>query len=98
MVTIQPTKFSKFEWFSNVANGIFYKIISRFPENDLLIAVTDFYNVELSIRSAERLRRTANLIQEIEIISNRKMWESFQRYLSNASNKTNMVKYIPCFY
>ena len=98
MVTIQPTKFSKFEWFSNVANRIFYKIISRFPENDLLIAVTDFYNVELSIRSAERLRRTANLIQEIEIISNRKMWESFQRYLSNASNKTNMVKYIPCFY
>ena len=73
MVTIQPTKFSKFELFSNVANRIFYKIISRFPENDLLIAVTDFYNVELSIRSAERLRRTANLIQEIEIISNRKM-------------------------
>ena len=92
MATIQPTKFSKFEWFSNVANGIIYKIISRFPENNLLIAVTDCYNVELSIRSAERLRRTANLIQEIEITSNRKMWESFQRYLSNASNKTNMVK------
>ena len=65
-----------------------------FPENDLLVIVPDRYYVELSIKSAERLRRTANSVQEIEITSNRKVQKSFQSYLSNASNKTNMVNNI----
>ena len=65
-----------------------------FPENDLLVIVPDRYYVELSIKSAERLRRTANSVQEIEITSNRKVQKSFQSYLSNASSKTNMVNKI----
>ena len=65
-----------------------------FPENDLLVIVPDRYYVELSIKSAERLRRTANSVQEIEITSNRKVQKSFQSYLSNASSKTNMVNNI----
>ena len=36
----------------------------------------------------------ANSVQEIEIISDRKVPKSFQSYLSNASNKTNMVNYV----
>ena len=60
----------------------------------LLVIVPDRYNVELLIRSAERLRRTENLVQDIEITSSRKVLKSFQSYLSNDSNKTNMVKNI----
>ena len=84
MATIQPTNFSKFERFSNMAHGIIYKIISSFQESDLLVIVPDRY---------ERLHRTANSAQEIEITSDRKVPKSFQNYLSNASNKTNMVNY-----
>ena len=36
----------------------------------------------------------ANSVQEIEIISDRKVPKSFQSYLSNASNKTNMMNYV----
>ena len=93
MATIQPTNFSKFERFSNMADGIIYKIISSFQESDLLVIVPDRYDVELSIKSAERLHRTANSAQEIEITGDRKVPKSFQNYLSNASNKTNMVNY-----
>ena len=65
MATIQPTKFNKFERFSNVADEISFCW--------LLVIVPDRYNVELLIRSAERLRRTANLVQDIEITSSRKV-------------------------
>ena len=61
MATIQPTDFSNFERFSNVANGITFKIISSFQKSDLLLIVPDPKDVELSI-SAERLRRTANSV------------------------------------
>ena len=94
MATIQPTDFSKLERFSNVADGITYKIILSFLESALLVIVPDRYDVELSIKSAERLRRTENSVQEIEIISDRKMSKSFQSYLSNASYKMNMMKYV----
>ena len=59
-----------------------------------MVIVPDHYDVKLSTRSAERLHCTANSVQEIETISNRKMPKSFQSYLSNASNKMNMVKYV----
>ena len=65
MATIQPTKFSKFERLSNVADEISFCW--------LLVIVPDRYNLELLIRSAERLRRTANLVQDIEITSSRKV-------------------------
>ena len=94
MATIQPTEFSKFERFSSVAERIAYKIILSFQERDLLVIVPDRYEIELSIKSAERLHRTANSVQEIEIIRDRKVPKSFQSYLSNASNKRNMVNYI----
>ena len=73
MATIQLTDFTKFERFSNVADGITYKIVSSFQESDLLVVVPDSYEVELSIKSAKRLRRTANSVQEIETISHRKV-------------------------
>ena len=41
MATIQPTDFSNFERFSNVANGITFKIISSFQKSDLLVIVPD---------------------------------------------------------
>ena len=59
----------------------------------MLVIVPNRYDVELSIKCAERLPRTANSVQQIEIIIDRKVPKSFQSYLSNASNKTNMVKY-----
>ena len=69
MTTMQPTDFSKFERSSNVAYGITYKIISSFQESDLLVIVTDRYDVQLSMKSAERLLRTASSVVEIKIIS-----------------------------
>ena len=60
MAEIQPTDFSKFERFSNLADGITYKIISSFQESDLLIIVSDRYDVILLIKVAERLRHTTN--------------------------------------
>ena len=94
MAKIQPTDFSKFERFSNVADGITSKIISSFQESDLLVTVADRYEIEWSLKSAERLRRKKNSVQEIKIISNRKIPNLFQSYLSNASTKTNLVNYI----
>ena len=46
MAKIQPTDFSKFERFSNVADGITSKIISSFQESDLLVTVADRYEIE----------------------------------------------------
>ena len=89
---IKSTDFSKFEQFSNVADGITSKIISYFQESDLLVIVSDTYGFELSIKSAERLRRTENSVQEI--IGNGKVPKSFQSYPSNANNKTNLVNHI----
>ena len=45
MATIQPTDFRKFEKFSNVADGITYKITLNFQESDLLVIVPDRYDV-----------------------------------------------------
>ena len=59
-----------------------------------MVIALDRYDVELEIKSSERLRCTANSVQEIEIISDRKMRKSFQSYLSNASSKMNMVTYV----
>ena len=94
MAKIQPTDFSKFERFSNVVDGITSKIISSFQESDLMVIVADRYEIEWSLKSAERLRRKKNSVQEIKIISNRKIPNLFQSYLSNTSTKTNLVNYI----
>ena len=94
MATLKSNDFSKFELFSNVVNGIIFKIISSFQESDLLIIVPMSYDFELSIKSAERLRHQENLVQEMEIISNRKVPKSFQSYLSNVNSKKNLVNYM----
>ena len=56
MAKLQPINFSKFKRFSNVADGIACKIISSFQESNLLVIVPDRYDIELSIKFAERLR------------------------------------------
>ena len=94
MATIQSIDYSKFERFSNVADGITSKILSSFQDNNFLVIVPDRYDFELSIKTAERLRRTETSCQEIEIIGNRKVPKSFQSYFGNASNKVNLVNYI----
>ena len=47
MATIQLAGISKFERFSNVADGITYKIISSFRGSNLLIIGPDRYKIEL---------------------------------------------------
>ena len=44
--------------------------------------------------SAERLRCKESSVLEIEVTSNREVRKSLQSYLSNGSNKTNLVNYI----
>ena len=94
MATLKSNDFSKFERFSNVVDRIIFKIISSFQESDLLVIVPKGCDFELSIKSAERLRHQENLVQEMEIISNRKVPKSFQSYLSNVNSKKNLVNYM----
>ena len=47
MATIQSTDFSKFERFSNVADGINSKMIESFQESNLLTIIPDHFDFEL---------------------------------------------------
>ena len=70
---LQSIDYSQFERFSNVADQISAKLLSRFLEYEVLVVVTDRYDFEFSIKAAEIKRRTEDSthIQEIEIINNR---------------------------
>ena len=59
-----------------------------------VVAVTDGYDFEFSIETAERKCRTGDSthMQKIEIIDSEKFPKSFQSYLGNTNNKTNLVK------
>ena len=60
----------------------------------MLVAVSDRYNFEFSIKAAERKRRTEDStdVQEMEIIDNQKFSKSFQTYFGNSNNKINLKK------
>ena len=71
--------YSKFERFSNVADEVSAKLLSSFLEYEVLVVVTDQYDFEFSIKTADRKRQTEDSahIQEIEIIDNRNLLQSF---------------------
>ena len=60
------------------------KLVSSYRECEVLVVVSDRFDFEFSMKSAERKRRTEDSthIQEIEIIDNRKVPKSFQSYQS----------------
>ena len=91
---LQSIDYSKFERFSNVADEISTKLVSGFFECEALVAFTDGYDFEFSIEAAERKRRTEDSThtQEIKIVDSQKFPKSFQSYLGNPNNKTNLVK------
>ena len=91
---LQSIVYSKLERFSNVADEISTKLLSSFLECEVLVAVTDGYDFEFSIEAAERKRRTEDSThtQEIKIVDSQKFPKSFQSYLGNSNNKTNLVK------
>ena len=91
---LQSIGYSKLERFSNVADEISTKLLSSFLECEVLIAVTDGYDFEFSIEVAERKRRTEDSThtQEIKTVDSQKFPKSFQSYLGNPNNKTNLVK------
>ena len=90
---LQSIDYSKFERFSNVADEISTKLVSGFFECEALVAFTDGYDFEFSIEAAERKRRTEDSthMQEIGITDRQKFPKSFQSYLRNSNNKTNLV-------
>ena len=98
MAILESIYYSKFERFSNVADEISAKRLSRFLEREVLVVVPDRYDFKFSRKTAERKRQTEDSthMQEIEIIGNQKVPTSFQSYLgnSNSNNKTNLVKYV----
>ena len=91
---LQYIGYSKLERFSNAADEISTKLLSSFLECEVLIAVTDGYDFEFSIEVAERKRRTEDSThtQEIKTVDSQKFPKSFQSYLGNPNNKTNLVK------
>ena len=96
MAILQFIDYSKFKRFFNLADKIFINLLSSFLVCEVLAVVPDQYDFEFSIKAAERkhLTEDAAHIQETEIIDNRKVIKSFQSYLGNSNNKTNLVKYL----
>ena len=92
MAILQSTDYSKFERFSNVADKVSTKLLSSFLECEVL--VPDGYDFEFSIEAAERKRRTEHSthMQEIENADSEKFAKSFQSYLGNSNNRTNLLK------
>ena len=62
----------------------------------MLVVVPDRYDFEFLKNAAERKHGTEDTtdLQEITIIGNRKFPESFQSYLGNLNNKSNLMKYL----
>ena len=85
MAILQSIDYSKFERFSNVADKISTKFVASFLDCEVLLAVTDRYDFENSIKAAKRKHRTEDSthMQEIEIIDNQKFpklpWEFEQQ-------------------
>ena len=96
MAILQSIDSSKFERFSNVADEISAKLLSRLLQYEVLVVVTDLYDFKFSIKAAVRKRRTEDSTQilETEIIDNRNGPKTFQSYLGNSNNKTNLGKYV----
>ena len=71
-----------------MADEISTKLFSSYRECEVLVVVSDRFDFEFSMKSAERKRRTEDSthIQEIEIIDNRKVPKSFQSYQSYLGN------------
>ena len=67
MATLQFIDYSNVERFSNVADEISRKLLSRFLECEVLVAVTDRYEFEFSIKAAKRKRRTEDSTHMQEI-------------------------------
>ena len=88
MAILQSTDYSKFERFSDVADKVSTKLLSSFLECEVL--VPDGYDFEFSIEAAERKHSTH--MQEIENADSEKFPKSFQSYLGNSNNRTNLLK------
>ena len=52
MPILLSINYSKFERFSNVADEIFVKLLSSFLEYEVLVVVTDRYDLEFLIKAA----------------------------------------------
>ena len=94
MVILESIDYNKFERFSNLADEVSAKLLASFLDCEVLVVIPDRYCFEFSIKGAERKHRTedSTQIQETEIIDDRKVPKSFQSYLGNSSNKSNLVK------
>ena len=96
LITASSIDYSKFESFPNVPDEISAELLSSILECEVLAAVTDRYDFEISIKAAERKRRIEDSTHMplTEINDKPKFPKSFQSYLGNSNKKTNMVKYL----
>ena len=89
---LQSIDYSKLERFSNVPDEISTKLLSSFLECETLIAVKfPIENVERKCRRGNTSSYDSTHTQEIEITDSQKFPKSFQSYLGNSNNKTNLV-------
>ena len=58
MAILQSIDCSKFKTFSNAADEISRKLLLSFLKCEVILAVTDRYGFEISIKAAERKLRT----------------------------------------
>ena len=93
MAILQSIDYSKFKRFSNVADEISTKNSTQAFLN-VKCWLQFLIDMILSFQAAERKRRTEDSthMQEIGIIDKQKFPKSFQSYLGNSKNKTNLVE------
>ena len=88
MAILQSIDYNKFESFSNVADEISTKLLSSFPECEVLVVVPDRYDFEFSIKATERKRRREDTThRKLKLLITKNFQSHFKVTLGNEAMK-----------
>ena len=84
-IRLESTAYNKFKRFSNVADEISAKLLSSFLEYEVPVVIPDRYDIEFSIKAAERKGQTETqlICRKLELLINEKVPMSYQCFLGN---------------
>lgn len=96
MLLLQELNEKMFETFKDLAEVILKRILRIFTDNPDCCTVSiifDRYDIDDSIKSAERQRRGQHNIGTYSIISTRKV-PNYREFLKSTSNKMALIKFV----
>ena len=94
MAVVQTSISSKPVTFQDLLKYFENCISTAFKESTKVVLVPDRYDIQLSIKANERLRRAGSVGPEIKIHSeSQRLPKDFHCYLSNSKNKVNLINY-----